>query len=65
MGDAATDLADGAETVKELWSRPYLQYYKKGWGAESILFQRLVHLRHYKVLANGSNRGSWPIGLTW
>lgn len=38
MGDAAIHLADGAETVKELWSRLYLQYHKKGWGAESILF---------------------------
>lgn len=55
MGDAAMDLADGAETVKELLSRLYLQYHEKGWGAESILFQKLVHLHHYKVLANGSN----------
>lgn len=44
MGDAAIDLVNGAETVKELWSRLYLQYHKKGWGAESILFQKLVQL---------------------
>ena len=30
MGDAAMDLADGAETVKELWSCLCLQYHDKG-----------------------------------
>lgn len=46
MGDAAIDLTDGADTVKELWSRLYSQYHEKGWGAESILFQKLVRFRH-------------------
>lgn len=46
MGDAAIDLATGAKTVKELWSRLLTQYHEKGWGAESILFQKLVYLKH-------------------
>lgn len=46
MGDAAMDLATSAETVKELWLRLLTQYHEKGWGAESILFQKLVYLRH-------------------
>lgn len=46
MGDAVMDLATSADTVKELWSRLLTQYHEKGWGAESILFQKLIHLRH-------------------
>lgn len=43
MVDAAMDLTSGAERVEELWSRLLAQYHEKEWGAESILFQRLVH----------------------
>ncbi len=46
MGDAAMDLAGAGETVKELWSRLYAQYHKKRWGTKSILFEKLVQLRH-------------------
>ena len=46
MSDAAMDLAGGAETVKELWSRLYSQYHEKRWGAKSILFEKLVKLCH-------------------
>ncbi len=42
MGDAAMDLAGGAEIVKELWSRLYAQYHEKRWGTESIIFEKLL-----------------------
>ena len=44
--DAAMNLDTDADTVKELWSRFLTQYHEKGWRAESIFFQKLVHLRH-------------------
>ena len=46
MGDVAMDLAGAAETVKEWWSKLYAQYHEKGWGAESILLEKLVYLFH-------------------
>lgn len=35
MGDVVMNLANGAETVRELWSCLYLQYYEK--NGEQIL----------------------------
>lgn len=32
MGDAAMDLAGGADTVKVLWSRLLAQYHEKRWS---------------------------------
>lgn len=40
------ELGGGVEAVKELWSRLYAQYHEKGWGVESILFEKLIQLRH-------------------
>lgn len=59
MGDAAMDLAGGAETVKELWSRLYAQYHEKRWGAESILFEKLVQLRHSDCESTGDYIGKF------
>lgn len=39
MGDADMNIADGADTFEEGWSRYYSQYHGKGWGADSILFR--------------------------
>lgn len=46
MGDAAIDLATGANMVKELWSRLLTQYHERRWGVKLNFFQKLVHLRH-------------------
>lgn len=40
------ELAGGVEAVKELWSSLYSQYPEKGWGVESVLFEKLIQLRH-------------------
>lgn len=57
MGDAVMDLATGIETMKKLWLRLLTQYHKKGWGAESILFQKLVYLRHSDCKNSGDYIG--------
>ncbi len=46
IDDTAIDLANGAKIDKKLWSRLYLQHHKKRWVVESILFYKLVRLRH-------------------
>ena len=45
MADGPMDVAVGATTIKEMWTRLYDQYHEVGWGAESILFSELVSLR--------------------
>ncbi|MCJ1348207.1 hypothetical protein MMC31_006438 [Peltigera leucophlebia] len=45
MADDPMDVAVGATTIKEMWTRLYDQYHEVGWGAESILFRELVSLR--------------------
>lgn len=59
MDDATMDLAGGTETVKKLWSRLYAQYHEKGWGAESILFEKLVQLRHSDCESTGDYIGKF------
>lgn len=67
VGDTDMDLTDGFDTVKEvkeLWSwLSYSQYHVKGWGAESILFQKLVRLRHSDCEGIGNYVRNLP-GLT-
>lgn len=47
MADTDMDFADGANIVKELWSRLlYSQYHEKELGAELIHFQKLVCLQY-------------------
>ena len=53
MGDVAIDLADGADKVKELWSRLHFQYHKKRWGVKSILFKKFFYLRHANCKKTG------------
>lgn len=45
MADGPMDVAVGATTIKEMWTRLYDQYHEVGWRAESILFRELVSLR--------------------
>lgn len=45
MVDRPMDVAVGATTIKEMWTRLYDQYREVGWGAESILFKELVSSR--------------------
>ncbi len=59
INDAAMDLAGGAETGKELWSRLYAKYHEKGWGAESIFFEKLVQLRHSDCESTGDYIGKF------
>lgn len=64
MGDTDMDLTDGVDTVKELWSwLSYSHYHVKGWGAKSILFQKLVRLRHSDCEGIGTYVRKLP-GLT-
>ncbi len=58
-GDTAMDFAGGAETIKELWSRLYAQYHEKVLGAESILFEKLVQLRHSDCESTGDYIGKF------
>lgn len=48
MADGPMDVAIGAITIKEMWTRLYDQYHEVGWGARSILFRELVSLRQSK-----------------
>lgn len=59
IGDTTMDLAGGADTVKELWSRLHSQYHEKGWGAKSILFKKLVHLRYADCKGTGDYIGKF------
>ena len=59
IGDAAIDLAGGAETVKELWSRLYTRYHEKRWGANSILIEKLVPHRHSDYESTGDYIGKF------
>lgn len=59
MADADMDLADGANIVKELWSRLlYSQYHEKELGAELIHFQKLVRLQYSGCKRTGNYVGN-------